>query len=371
MGKAEILEPAQGMSQCFARERSVVSMEEFGDGNVNDTYLVTCGHERVQRFLLQRLNPAVFPFPRQVVRNMRIVTGHVSGRLQEEPFCSCLRWKIPHLLLTEGGREYAVDSKGHVWRAMTFIEGTETFQTVRGLEHAREVGWALGTFHRLIDDLPMMGMKDVLENFHVTPHYLERYDRIFNHVSPGKSPETDHVLKFVENRRGVVPLLENAKAQGRLRRVPIHGDPKINNILFDLLSHKPVAMVDLDTVAWGLLLYDLGDCLRSCCNPLGEETAHWEKVRFDLDLCRSILKGYMASPQRCFEEADASYLFEAIRLIPLELGLRFFTDYLEGNVYFKVAFPEQNLLRALVQFRLTETIEEQARSLRAITGDLF
>jgi len=365
------LETAHVMAKGFALGRRVFSLEPFGNGNVNDTFLVTCRDGSPRRFLLQRINPRVFPFPRQIAGNMRTVTEHVLERLQRDPFCSSLRWEVPRLLLTREGLEYEVDWKGHVWRAMTFIEEAETFQTVQGEKHAREVGRALGIFHCLIHDMPMDKVVRVLENFHVAPHYLQRYDRILSHGFPAKSPETEHVRKFVDERRGVVSHLEDAKAQERLEVVPIHGDPKVNNILFDRLSHTAVAMVDLDTVTPGLLLYDLGDCLRSCCNLLGEETREWERVRFDMDLCRAILGGYMASSQKGLKEGDRDHLFEAIRLLPLELGLRFFTDYLEGNVYFKVAFPEQNLLRALVQFRLTESIEEQSVSLRILIGDLF
>jgi hypothetical protein len=128
--------------------------------------------------------------------------------------------------------------------------------------------------------------------------------------------------------------------------------------------------VDLDTVKPGLVHYDIGDCLRSGCNPLGEETDQWEKVQFDPDLCKAILKGYLSTAREFLTANDFSYIFDSIRLIAFELGLRFFTDYLEGNIYFKSRYPGHNLARALVQFKLTESIESQETAIRNIVRNV-
>ena len=136
--------------------------------------------------------------------------------------------------------------------------------------------------------------------------------------------------------------------------------------MIDNATRQAVSIVDLDTVKPGLVHYDIGDCLRSSCNPLGEETERWEMVRFDPDLCQAVLQGYLSLAKDFLTENDYDYLYDAIRLIAFELGLRFFTDYLEGNVYFKANHPEHNLARALVQFKLTESIEDQAETIGAI-----
>ena len=185
-----------------------------------------------------------------------------------------------------------------------------------------------------------------------------------------QSPEVDYCSQFVSERRAFVHVLENAKAQGRLRLRPIHGDPKVNNVMIDNATGQAVSIVDLDTIKPGLVHYDIGDCLRSCCNPLGEETERWDAVHFEPDLCRAILQGYFPLARAFLTANDHEYLFDAIRLIAFELGLRFFTDYLEGNVYFKARRPEHNLARALVQFKLTESIEAQEETIRAIIQDL-
>jgi Ser/Thr protein kinase RdoA (MazF antagonist) len=161
-------------------------------------------------------------------------------------------------------------------------------------------------------------------------------------------------------------VLETAKAQGKLRPRTIHGDPKVNNIMMDTNTGQAISIVDLDTVKPGLVHYDIGDCLRSGCNFMGEETEQWEKVHFYPDLCKAILQGYLSIAREFLTENDFAYIYDSIRLIAFELGLRFFTDYLEGNVYFKVRHLEHNLARALVQFKLAESIELQETVIRNI-----
>jgi Ser/Thr protein kinase RdoA (MazF antagonist) len=175
---------------------------------------------------------------------------------------------------------------------------------------------------------------------------------------------------FVAQRRSWAGVLEDARERGELRLRPIHGDPKINNILIDDSTGHAVSIVDLDTVKPGLIHYDVGDCLRSCCNVLGEETEQFDAVRFDVELCRAILRGYLAEARSFLTATDYAYLYDCIRLISFELGLRFFTDHLEGDVYFKARHRQHNLCRALVQFRLTESIEAQEHDIRAIVADL-
>ncbi|HAX76424.1 MAG TPA: aminoglycoside phosphotransferase, partial [Cyanobacteria bacterium UBA11372] len=165
-------------------------------------------------------------------------------------------------------------------------------------------------------------------------------------------------------------ILENAKTEGKLPLRLMHGDPKINNVMFDTATGKAVSVVDLDTVKPGLVHYDIGDCLRSGCNPAGEETADWQSVRFDTDLAQGILQGYLSVAKAFLTENDYAYIYDAIRLIAFELGLRFFADHLAGNVYFKVKYAEHNLARALVQFKLTESIESQEITIRRIIEDM-
>ena len=165
-------------------------------------------------------------------------------------------------------------------------------------------------------------------------------------------------------------ILETAFAQGDLCQRPIHGDPKVNNIMFCNATGLAIAMVDLDTVKPGLIHYDIGDCCRSGCNKAGEEARDLEAVEFDLGLCESILEGYLNAAKAGLTRKDFDYLFDAIRLLPLELGLRFLTDHLNGDRYFKVERSGHNLDRARVQFKLTASIESQEGEIKAIIDRL-
>ena len=177
--------------------------------------------------------------------------------------------------------------------------------------------------------------------------------------------EAKRLAKFIEERRDLALCLEKAEQAGELKKRMFHGDPKVNNIMIDDVTGKGTAMIDLDTVSPGLIHLDFGDALRSICNPAGEEETNLAKVVFDEDLCTAFCKGYMREAGSFLTDADRAYLFDSIRLLPFELGLRFFQDYLAGNVYFKTKQPEQNLNRARVQFRLCESIEARERSIRS------
>jgi len=404
-------------AQQFTPRGQILSVRAYGQGNVNDTFLVTVeemvgsAHPTlsldapgVQRFILQRLNTHVFPRPQLIMGNLRTFSEHVAARLQAEPLPPPRRWDAPRVLLTPDGSDHWLDPDGSFWRALTFVEAAESYVTIKHLDHAREVGWALGLFHRLLSDLPPARLADTLPGFHITPQYLRRYDAVLEkglikgegknveqpppavleqarapapHL-PGPhpkaplpdSPEVEYCLRFIEARRAWADVLEQAKDLGKLPLRVIHGDPKVNNFMLDTASGRAVGLVDLDTVKPGLVHYDLGDCLRSACNTLGEEIGHWEKAHFDTALCRAILKGYLSQAGDFLTPHDYDYLFDAIRLLPFELGLRFFTDYLEGDVYFKTRYPEHNLLRALVQFRLTVSIESQEKEIRILLREL-
>lgn len=346
-------------------QQSVQKVQALGNGNINDTFLVVL---ETSQFVLQRMNTQVFRRPQQVMQNMWICTQHIYDRLPHLNLDR--RWETPQVIFTNLNQDYYLDEHGSFWRAISFIENSQSHDTIQNLNQAEEIGYALGLFHSLVSDLSPEKLTDTLEGFHITPLYLQQYDRALSSATVQRSPEVNYCLNFVSDRQTWAHVLENAKQAGKLKLRLMHGDPKINNIMFDTATDKAVSMIDLDTVKPGLIHYDIGDCLRSGCNAIGEETQAWETVRFEAELCEGILRGYLSVAKTFLTRQDYAYLFDAIRLIAFELGLRFFTDYLAGNIYFKVSYPEHNLARALVQFKLAESIESQEASIRAIIKDL-
>ena len=358
------------VARQFRPEDTVTDIREYGNGNINTTYLVTMDTTGEKHFILQRVNTRVFSHPESILLNMRTVSEHVHRRLQGIPLAAGRRWEMPRILLTREQQDHWLDPEGAFWRALSFIDAARSFKTIQDSNHAREAGYALGMFQHLLSDLPAERLVDTLEGFHSTPSYLQHRTEVTAKHTVPKSAEVDYCLRFIEDRSSWAHVLEDAKAHGILRLRPIHGDPKIDNIMMDTATGYAVGMVDLDTVRPGLIHYDIGDCLRSGCNPPGENTGQWEAVHFETDLCRAILQGYLSIAGIFLNQHDYDFLYDAVRLIAFELGLRYFTDYVEGNVYFKTRYPEHNLARALVQFRLTESIESQEATIRAIIRDM-
>jgi Ser/Thr protein kinase RdoA (MazF antagonist) len=368
--KEKTLDNLVAAADQFKPQGTVIDIHEYGHGNINDTFLVTLDSKAEKHFILQRINTQVFRQPELVMLNMRTFTEHVRKRLQRAPLSPGRRWEVVRVLLAQDGQDHWLDPGGSFWRALSFIDGAQSFDTIKDIEHAREVGYALGMFHNLLSDLDTERLADTLEGFHITPRYLLHYDEVLAKNRPSKSPELSYGLEFVSQRRDWAHVLENARAQGRLSLRPIHGDPKVNNVMMDTGTGQAISIVDLDTVKPGLVHYDIGDCLRSGCNLLGEDTEQWEMVRFDPELCQAILQGYLSLAKDFLTDNDYDYLYDSIRLIAFELGLRYFTDYLEGNVYFKANHQEHNLARALIQFKLTESIESQETTIRDIIQDM-
>ncbi|MBF2016839.1 MAG: aminoglycoside phosphotransferase family protein [Rivularia sp. T60_A2020_040] len=353
----------------FETQGNVIKIEEFGHGNINGTFLVTLDSLEEKHFILQRINQNVFRQPELVMQNISTFTNHVSQRLKHSPLSSNRRWEVPKVLLTQNNQNHFIDAENSFWRAIGFIENAETFDIIKDNKHASEIGYALGMFHHLIGDLPVEKLADTLPGFHVTPNYLKQYENVENlykYNKSNKSLEVEYCWQFIDCRKTLADVLEKARSQGHLHLRPIHGDPKVNNIMIDTNNGEAISIIDLDTVKPGLVHYDIGDCLRCACNPLGEETEDWQAVNFDTDICQLVLGGYLAVAKDFLTKSDYAYIYDGIRLIAFELGLRFFTDYLAGNVYFKVKYPEHNLARALVQFKLTESIEMQENTIMEI-----
>lgn len=356
-----MIERARAVARKFALDGSLADVRPYGTGLINDTYLVST--DSAWKGILQRINGEVFREPARVQSNLRTVLDHVD---RKQAAASRIL-HLPSIVPTREGADCVSDASG-IWRLSNFIAGSVSFDVPSGAAQAREIGWALGRFHALVSDLAPDLLHDTLPGFHVAPGYLDRLDQVLaEHVGQRPlEPETRACLEFVDGRRGRVGVLEEAKARGWIRPRVIHGDPKLNNVLFDAKSGKALSLIDLDTVKPGLIHYDLGDCLRSCCNRTGEQAKGDCAVHFDLQYCRGVLDSYFAEAGATLTDQEAGFLVDAIWLLPLELGLRFLTDHLLGDVYFKVTTPGQNLQRASIQFALVRSIEQQEAEIRAV-----
>lgn len=351
----------------FAPTGSELDVTEIGQGVINDTFLVVCDSKdgsKKYKFILQKLNKTVFPEPAKVMENLRVLLEFVDTKQHLE---NGQPLQFPHIISTKDKLDCYIDEDDEYWRAISFIEDSKSINTIVNIEQASLAGKCLGQFHNLVHDLPLKRIYDTLPGFHVTPTYVHAFRKSLIALSTRKSSAMlEHGIEFANQRLNSCSKLQDALDENILTTRVIHGDPKLNNFLFNQAGDKILSLIDLDTLTPGLIHYDIGDCLRSLCNTAGEDSRDIDSVNFDLDICAATLGAWLDEARNFMTLQDYPYIYPAIRLLPLELGLRFLTDYLGRNKYFKVDYPEQNLERAIVQFKLVYDIEQKEDEIQDI-----
>jgi len=330
-----------------------VDVDSDTRGFINDTHIVTFRNEGIPtRYVLQRVNHHVFRYPEDVMRNLRIITDHLARRLErEEAALNGGRFEFPQIVCARDGRDFFRDEDGNVWRLMSYIRDAQSFESVQGPWHAEACGRALGRFLRLTADLDTSQVRSTIPGYHETSTYLRQYDE-----APKAELPSD-LAAFVEARRSEAGELEAARAAGVLKPRLVHGDPRVNNILIDERTGRSVAMIDFDTAGVGLVQTDFGDAVRSICNPAGEDVQLLGSVAFRKDVYEAFARGFYDEADSVLTREDRQYMARSVRCLAFELGLRFLTDHLNGDRYFKVGHHGQNLRRAMGQFKLWELID--------------
>nr|WP_207143684.1 phosphotransferase [Thiococcus pfennigii] len=342
---------AAAIAKGFALAAPLLAIEPLGSGLINRTYLVTTAGPA---YVLQRLNGQVFPQPATILANLDRLTRHLAGQSGEDT----AGLRLPALIPTRRGELGLRDAAGDLWRMLEHVPASRTLPHLETPAQAGAVGAILARFHRVCAGLDPAQVAMTLPGFHVTPAYRRRLDEVLGGPGPiERSAEVDAAQRFIDARADLIEVLESARAAGRLPLRVVHGDPKLDNILFDAAGERAIALIDLDTVQPGLVHHDIGDCLRSCCNRRGEAGSG---AAFDLALCQALLSAYAEEAAGLLAEAEVALLYDALRLIPLELGLRFLTDHLEGDRYFRVRTRGENLRKAQIQLALVADIERQA-----------
>lgn len=359
---AALLEQAQDIARRFLPAGDL-RLAPLGRGLINDSFRVAGS---AGDWVLQRINQQVFADAEGIMANLSLIAAHLSA-----PSATEFIW--PALAHTPQGRSWLRDPAGGVWRMIAWVPG-QPLDRLRDERQAAEVGRLLGAFHLALAELDPRRLRVTLPGFHVTPRYLAAFDAsLAEHPPAAGGPgdrDLDQALAFVASRRGGVAVLEDARAAGLIPERVVHGDPKLDNLLFDPRGRQALALIDLDTIQPGLILHDLGDCLRSCCNRRGEG-AKAARVSFDLEVCRPLLAAYAHRTRGWLQPGEIALLYEAIRLLPFELGLRFLTDHLQGDRWFRVAAHGENLDKAGVQFALVRDIEAQEAAIRELIRASF
>ena len=345
----------QALAAFTATPSTEVQVERLGGGHINDTFRVADGP---RTFILQRISPAVFPRPEVVAENFQIISDHIQLQNQQQTrqlVCSSV-------VAALDGRLYWKDDEGAVWRAQTYLDhippaGDLSKLTLFGF------GQILARFHQMTHNLDVASLQDPLPGFHQTSRYLTSYDEAAAHLLQA-SEEISFCQMIVDQYRTDALCLETQVAAGSISRRIIHGDPKNENFIVSPVG-EITGLLDLDTVGAGLIEHDLGDCLRSCCNTADENEHNVGKVHFDLNSCAALLAGYS---DELPETENLRYVYEGVLTISYELGLRFLTDHLQGDIYFRVREHGENLRRAMVQFSLVQSIARQEQQIRELAA---
>lgn len=345
-----------GAAAMFDFGGEVTSVVPYGNGHINDTYAVTCSLAGGSvRFILQRLNPVVFPDRAGLMRNMIAVTGFLRKAVIRDggdPERECLR-----LIPLKDGSPYLTDESGDVWRATQFIENTDAYLVAESPEMYASAGEAFGKFMARLGGFDASSLFEVIPRFHDTPDRYARFLASLERNAAGRMDEAKDEIAFVRERGESCSVITDALERGEVPVRVTHNDTKLNNVLIDTATKEAVCVIDLDTVMPGSMLYDFGDAVRVGCSTAKEDERDLSLVDFDLGLFRAFTEGYLAGAGRSVTAAELGLLPDAARLMTFECGMRFLTDFLDGDTYFKTAYPEHNLVRARTQFKLVRTME--------------
>jgi aminoglycoside phosphotransferase (APT) family kinase protein len=338
--------------------------EPYGSGHINDTYCVWFQQAGARvRYIFQRINHNIFKNPPALMENIQRVTAHLAGKLGNAPGAD--RGALT-LLPALDGRAWNRDEGGNYWRVYRFIEQARTYDAIESPRQAFEAARAFGRFQGMLADLPAPRLHDTIPDFHHTPNRFTRLEQgIANDVAKRAAlarPE----IEFALRRKSDTSVLLSAGLPERVT----HNDTKLNNVMLDDATGEGVCVIDLDTVMPGLALYDFGDMVRTSTSPAKEDEKDLSKVTMQFPMFEALVRGYLETAGGFLTRAEKQHLAFSGKLITFEIGIRFLTDFLEGDTYFKVHREGHNLDRCRTQFRLVESIEQQLPGMNKLVEGL-
>lgn len=337
-----------------------------GNGHINETFAVTIDRAGAPvRYILQRINHRIFRDVPSLMENIARVSAHVARKVGAEP-ADTPPLQALTLIRTHAGEAFHRDPQGGFWRAYVFVEGASTYDVVTSPTLAREAAFAFGTFQRQLADLPGPRLHETIPDFH---HTRRRYGVFTQAVAADAHARAAAVaaeIDFVRRHESLVDTLLRLQAAGDAPERITHNDTKANNVMLDDASGRGVCVIDLDTVMPGLSLYDFGDMVRSATNSAAEDETDLSRVQARLPIFDALVAGYLEAAGGLLTGAEVEHLARGAQLMTFEVGLRFLTDYLQGDVYFRTKRPGHNLDRARNQFALVASMEAQRPQMEAI-----
>ena len=344
----------------------LVGAVRYGSGHINDTFVVHTqpGEDPCRRFILQRISSAAFKHPDEVMANIVGVTSFLGEKIKEAGGNPAR--ETMSVWATKSGENFYTDSEGGAWRVYPFVEDTICLQKAETPELFAASARAFGKFQRMLKDYPADTLYETIPKFHDTEDRLAKLKAAVAADVMGRVKEVGPELKFVQEREADCSVALSALRDGRLPLRVTHNDTKLNNILIARESGEGICVIDLDTVMPGLAINDFGDSIRFGANHSAEDERDLTKVNFDLELFDVYAAGFLEGAGGALTETELDYLPWGAKLMTLECGIRFLTDYLEGDHYFRIHREGQNLDRCRTQFKLVSDMEEAWDDMKAV-----
>lgn len=345
----------------------VANVQTHGNGHINNTFLVEF-EDKSERMILQEINTSIFKNPKELMENILGVTQYLRNKIIErggDPNRETL-----NVILTDSGESLFVDSQGGAWRAYLFVEDASSYDLVEDKKDFYESGFAFGQFQGLLSEYPAHTLYETIPHFHDTAKRFETFKAAVEADVAGRKKDVEEEINFVLAREKDAKVFGELLAEGKIPLRVTHNDTKLNNIMLDNKTRKGICVVDLDTVMPGLAMHDFGDSIRFGANTALEDEKDLSKVSCSLDLFEAYATGFLEGCDGRLTPLEVELLPFGAKIMTYECGMRFLTDYLQGDTYFKTAYPEHNLVRARNQFKLVSDMESKMKDLEGIIAKL-
>ena len=362
--------PVAQVAGLFAISGAYIESRPYGSGHINDTYAAAFSYAGTRvRYIFQRVNEKIFHEAELLMQNIERVTAAAFEFLTAEKVVDPTRRTL-RLVPAKDGRPFARDEERRLWRCYLFIENARTYDIIQNPKQAQEAAKAFGQFQKLASAIPGPRLHETLPNFHNTRARFTRLLEVAELNPCGRLDSVREEFDFIRSREEIVDVVINAMANGSIPERVTHNDTKLNNVMLDDATGEGICVIDLDTVMPGSSLYDFGDLVRTATSPAAEDERDLSRVTMQMPMFEALVRGYLSSARSFLTDSEIELLAFSGKLITLEIGIRFLTDFLEGDVYFKTHRPGHNLDRCRTQLALVRSIEAQENKMRQLVNSL-
>lgn len=345
----------------FSIPGQVVRIMPIGEGHINDTFHLKTIDSAMTDYVLQKINHSIFKDVNGLMENIERITSHINQKHLQNPITNKLC--APQLVSTDKNHTYLKDDKGDYWRCYTYIPHVKAVK-ISSIQ-AYEGGKAIGNFQVTLNDLPGGNLHETIPHFHDVKIRLDKMKAVMAENPSNRVNQADRELSLILNREEEMMQLQLLVNRGLIPWRITHNDTKFNNILFDG-NEQAIAIIDLDTVMNGSVLFDFGDAVRTLCNDATEDEGNLSKVKFNMGLFERFASGYLSETVHILSEIEIRHLAYSCKLLTFIMAVRFLTDFLAGDFYFKIKHPMHNFQRAANQLRLLEQMEVQFENMETI-----